>query len=393
MLRTHSGKLVTNYLGDVCERPRSTRVEPSRRETDIFCAVRRRRYLRGYSALITSLREQNKGTLLAYSVEVDENQGGRADQWKRNVEEMIASVEFAGDFEDTRKGSRKTWVAIKLSALVPSADSLKRMSKFLLKSRPADDVPFPGTPGSFDMVVFRGAKEPLIKAGLTEEDIESLRVLYEDLRTVCNRAKERGIREFNKPSSSGRFNEQPLVYATYQAYLKRTPLHLARSIEDAQAFGYTLGVKLVRGAYYDKETAEYPESQSPNCPVWAEKSQTDALSGSQNAILTGAGWLGKPTRTSSPQTDIGILFGTHNALSCTYILENLVDAGLAHRSGDKEVVIADGRGTIVLWTTLWWGMRDDLTDWMVHTVKANSPMVLKYVPYGALADASDAVLG
>ncbi|CAE6426615.1 unnamed protein product [Rhizoctonia solani] len=240
--------------------------------------------------LITSLREQNKGTLLAYSVEVDENQGGRADQWKRNVEEMIASVEFAGDFEDTRKGSRKTWVAIKLSALVPSADSLKRMSKFLLKSRPADDVPFPGTPGSFDMVVFRGAKEPLIKAGLTEEDIESLRVLYEDLRTVCNRAKERGIRlifdaehtwyqpgidafvlalsrEFNKPSSSGRFNEQPLVYATYQAYLKRTPLHLARSIEDAQAFGYTLGVKLVRGAYYDKETAEYPESQSPNCPV------------------------------------------------------------------------------------------------------------------------------
>ncbi|KAF8741928.1 Proline dehydrogenase, partial [Rhizoctonia solani] len=365
--------------------------------------------------LITSLREQNKGTLLAYSVEVDENQGGRADQWKRNVEEMIASVEFAGDFEDTRKGSRKTWVAIKLSALVPSADSLKRMSKFLLKSRPADDVPFPGTPGSFDMVVFRGVKEPLIKAGLTEEDIESLRVLYEDLRTVCNRAKERGIRlifdaehtwyqpgidafvlalsrEFNKPSSSGRFNEQPLVYATYQAYLKRTPLHLARSIEDAQAFGYTLGVKLVRGAYYDKETAEYPESQSPNCPVWAEKSQTDALSGSQNTILTGAGWLGKPTRTSLPQTDIGILFGTHNALSCTYILENLVDAGLAHRSGDKEVVIADGVEERLCFGQLY-GMRDDLTDWMVHTVKANSPMVLKYVPYGALADASDAVLG
>ena len=80
------------------------------------------------------------------------------------------------------------------SALVPSADSLKRMSKFLVKSRPKDDVPFPGTPGSFDMVVFRGAKDSLIESGLTEEDIESLRTLYEDLRTVCKLAKERGIR-------------------------------------------------------------------------------------------------------------------------------------------------------------------------------------------------------
>jgi proline dehydrogenase len=64
--------------------------------------------------LIASLRKQNKGTLLAYSVEVDETHGGKADQWKKNVEEMRASVDFAGDFEDTQKGPRKTWVAIKL---------------------------------------------------------------------------------------------------------------------------------------------------------------------------------------------------------------------------------------------------------------------------------------
>ncbi|KDN46400.1 hypothetical protein RSAG8_04344, partial [Rhizoctonia solani AG-8 WAC10335] len=373
--------------------------------------------------LIASLRKQNKGTLLAYSVEVDETRGGRADQWKKNVEEMIASVEFAANFEDTQKGSRKTWVAIKLSALVPSADSLKRMSKFLVKSRPKDDVPFPGTPGSFDMVVFRGAKDPLIEGGLTEEDIASLRTLYEDLRTVCKRAKERGIRlifdaehtwyqpgidafvlalsrEFNKPSSSDRFNEQPLVYATYQAYLRRTPAHLARSIQDARNFGYLLGVKLVRGAYYDQETAEHHDSGAPGYPVWTEKPQTDACYNTCAKLLINelakyysqsgpqgiarGDWAEKTLHTST-HTGIGILFGTHNALSCAHILENLVDAGLASRTTEDRVVLKDKVEERLCFGQLY-GMRDDLTDWMVQTVEAKSPMVLKYVPYGALAD-------
>jgi proline dehydrogenase len=68
------------------------------------------------------------------------------------------------------------------------------MSEFLLQFRPKDDVSFPGTPGSFDMVVFRGSRDALVKSGLTEEDVESLRTLYEDLRNVCSRARERGVR-------------------------------------------------------------------------------------------------------------------------------------------------------------------------------------------------------
>ncbi|CAE6433516.1 unnamed protein product [Rhizoctonia solani] len=371
--------------------------------------------------LIVSLRKQNKGTLLAYSVEVDEVGGGRADQWKKNVEEMVASVEFAADFEDTQNGSRKTWVAIKLA--IPSADSLKRMSKFLIESRPKDEVPFPGTPGSFDMVVFRGEKGPLIEGGLTEEDIESLRTLYKDLRTVCSRAKERGIRlifdaehtwyqpgidafvlalsrEFNKSSSRDRLNEQPLVYATYQAYLKRTPGHLSRSIQDAQNFGYVLGVKLVRGAYYDKETAEHSNLENPNYPVWTEKLQTDACynncarllinelakyhNNSSPRGISGSNRFGNASQTSS-QTGIGILFGTHNALSCAHILESLVDAGLASRTADDRIIINEGVEEHLCFGQLY-GMRDDLTDWMVRTVEAKSPMVLKYVPYGALAD-------
>ncbi|KAB5591466.1 hypothetical protein CTheo_5070 [Ceratobasidium theobromae] len=380
--------------------------------------------------LLASLRKQNKGTLLAYSVEVDESHGGRAEQWKKNVEEMRASVDFAGDFEDTQKGSRKTWVAIKLSALVSSADSLKRMSKFLLQSRPKDDVPFPGTPGSFDMVVFKGSRDALIKGGLTEEDIDSLRTLYEDLRNVCSRARNRGIRlifdaehtwyqpgidafvlalsrEFNKRSGNERFHEQPLVYGTCQAYLKRAPAHLARLIQDAQNFQYSLGIKLVRGAYLDKEVAECSKTcGSANYPVWAEKPETDAcynacakllideLSRTCNESgipkpksrglingLLGGSWGGTP----NPSSGIGLLFGTHNDISCVHILECLVETGLADKMRNGKYVIKSGVEERLCFGQLY-GMRDDLTEWMAGSVEAQSPVVLKYVPYGALSD-------
>ena len=62
--------------------------------------------------LISSLRQQNTGTLLVYSVEAEDDAPGA--QWKKNVEEILASVDFAGDFEDTQEGGRKTWVAVKL---------------------------------------------------------------------------------------------------------------------------------------------------------------------------------------------------------------------------------------------------------------------------------------
>lgn len=77
----------------------------------------------GTLPLISQLRSEGKGSILAYSVEVDlsADKGGEATvevDYRRNVLEMARSVEAAGDFEDDRvklglpRG--KTWVAVKL---------------------------------------------------------------------------------------------------------------------------------------------------------------------------------------------------------------------------------------------------------------------------------------
>ena len=53
----------------------------------------------------------------------------------------------------------------------------------------------------------------------------------------------------------------PLLFNTYQAYLRRTPSYLAASLARARAHGYTLGVKLVRGAYVEIENAQWADTQ------------------------------------------------------------------------------------------------------------------------------------
>lgn len=50
------------------------------------------------------------------------------------------------------------------------------------------------------------------------------------------------MRKFNRDGTA-------VVYNTYQAYLKRTPEVLAQHLEAASRDGFTLGLKLVRGAY------------------------------------------------------------------------------------------------------------------------------------------------
>ena len=118
------------------------------------------------------------------------------------------------------------------------------------------------------------------------------------------------MREFNSlDAKKGRGQVQPLVYGTFQAYLRRciflstkekgeaclidnnrTPAHLALSLADARANNYALGVKLVRGAYHPHEIAAHRAAASDNNavataspslspddepPVWMEKRQTD----------------------------------------------------------------------------------------------------------------------
>lgn len=68
------------------------------------------------------------------------------------------------------------------------------------------------------------------------------------------------------------------MYGTYQAYLRSTPATIARHLEMSRRERYTLGVKLVRGAYLKTE---------PRHLIWSRKEETDeCYDGIVEALLT-----------------------------------------------------------------------------------------------------------
>jgi proline dehydrogenase-like protein len=107
-----------------------------------------------------------------------------------------------------------------------------------------------------------------------------------------------------------KYNKQKaLVYTTYQAYLCSTPSRISRDLAVAQNDGFTLGVKLVRGAYLASE---------PKSNVWPSKAATDeAFDHIVEALLRRT--YTQLIQPSSPYKavfpDVALLIASHNAPS------------------------------------------------------------------------------
>ena len=161
--------------------------------------------------VVHQLRTEFKGSLLAYSVEVDETKGGIVENSSHSqmVEEMIHGIDAAADYEDTLStpAERSTWVAIKLvrhqlhlilsssqttqTALLPDSQALVRLSQHLVRSRPPCSIPFPGSPTPRDLDVLTTSEGSPI---LSPTDRIALRNLRTDLFRICQRAKERQVK-------------------------------------------------------------------------------------------------------------------------------------------------------------------------------------------------------
>ena len=107
--------------------------------------------------LIRKLRAENKGALLAYTVEADANEGledaRSTDEPHQPIVQLIRAVEIAARFEDSlaretsSRSGRRTWVAVKLArALLLSPGSETKTISWLIE-RPFTEL---GRSPSFD---------------------------------------------------------------------------------------------------------------------------------------------------------------------------------------------------------------------------------------------------
>jgi proline dehydrogenase len=188
---------------------------------------------------------------------------------------------------------------------------------------------------------------------------------------ICTKASEAGVPVFIDAEESwiqpavdemavsmmARFNKtRPLVYNTFQLYLKKRLDYLQKSLSAAEAGGYLLGAKLVRGAYMEKERARAAEQNYPS-PIQDNKAETDH---DYNSALEFC---------LSHINHIGFCAGTHNEESSMHLVKLMEKNNVPHNHPH------------ICFSQLF-GMSDHIS----FNLAKDGYLVAKYVPYGPVRE-------
>lgn len=155
-----------------------------------------------------------------------------------------------------------------------------------------------------------------------------------------------------------RYNrERPIIFNTVQMYRTDRLQYLKESRRQAKLDGYILAVKLVRGAYMEKERERAKEMGYPS-PIHATKAETDAdFDAAVEYCL-------------KHYPEVAFVAATHNELSTKLLAEKMAEMGI--NSGDPTIFFSQ-----------LYGMGDSIS----YNLAASGYNVSKYVPYGPVADA------
>lgn len=150
--------------------------------------------------------------------------------------------------------------------------------------------------------------------------------------------------------------QKPIVYTTLQLYRWDRLDYLKKLHERSKTEGYKLGMKIVRGAYLEKERERAIEKKYVS-PICESKEETDA---NFNNVM---GYI------LDHLEDISLFIGSHNEES-SYLAMSLLE--------EKNIAINDDR----VWFGQLYGMSDHISFNLAHA----GYNVAKYVPFGPVKD-------
>lgn len=150
--------------------------------------------------------------------------------------------------------------------------------------------------------------------------------------------------------------EKPIVYNTLQLYRWDRLDYLKQLHQRAKANGFKIGVKIVRGAYMEKER-ERAKSNGYKSPICETKQATDEnFDATLNYIL-------------NHLEDISLFIGTHNEES-SYLAMELMEK--------LQISKKDNR--------VWFGQLYGMSDHISYNLAEQGYNVAKYVPFGPVKD-------
>ncbi|CAO1622041.1 unnamed protein product [Jaminaea pallidilutea] len=407
--------------------------------------------------IISKLAEQRVGAMLTYSVEAESgsaksaaaaNAAGESLLHTELIKEVLNSVDFAADMNEKQHVGSS--VAIKVSGLLKDPSTLARVSAAIVP-RQGFNTESGKAVTSFDHAIAQRKIH-----GISEADSAAMLELLQALQQAGKRAQQGKVkmvvdaeqswlnpaidllcvelaREFNQLPSK-RFAEQdqtlqatPTFYFTLQTSLRRSEQFLKEMLEDARNYGYSLGVKAVRGAYVDAEHKDAAKL-SMQSPAWNSKDETDAcFNGCASQLVTEIAAEAGQSIKQGQSTSVGAFFATHNHASVDKLLSLMVETNLAtqlqigaatitqeaspipltmgneqdatsaavqpsHPPHSTKILLSPAAQERIAFGQLL-GMADDITDHLATHLRGtepssingvSDPCVYKYLPYGPL---------
>ncbi|RDA91340.1 hypothetical protein CP533_0017 [Ophiocordyceps camponoti-saundersi (nom. inval.)] len=232
-------------------------------------------------------------------------------------------------------------------------------------------------PGDFVALKFTGAGSLALHQ--LRHRLPPSSCLLDAINSICQRANERGVRLLFDAEQdmlqngiddwtmmfSRLYNRNPnsaTVYGTYQAYKKCMPDVISRHLAEAQKGGFTLGVKLVRGAYLASDQRQIFHDT---------KAETDACYDALAASILTRRWS-SIVRGSGPFPAAHLVLATHNA-------ESVQRARTTCASGEARSGVAFAQLQ---------GMADEISCELVQDNLASSTQVpvYKYMVWGTTGE-------
>ncbi|MCB0474579.1 MAG: proline dehydrogenase family protein, partial [Flavobacteriaceae bacterium] len=149
--------------------------------------------------------------------------------------------------------------------------------------------------------------------------------------------------------------EKAIVFGTLQMYRWDRLDYLKALYERAMQKGFYVGMKLVRGAYMEKERERAEEKGYPS-PICKDKKETDAN-------------FDAAVRFMTENKKMALYCGSHNEESNYYLMQLIAEKNL-----DKND------------PSIWFGQLYGMSDHISFNLAANGYNVTKYLPYGPVRD-------
>ncbi|KAM3916869.1 hydroxyproline dehydrogenase [Leptodactylus fuscus] len=316
--------------------------------------------------------------MLAVPIEEDLGESKSGERWyEQNEEIMLRCVDLSS------AGGDRPMMQLKITALM-SADLCKVLSTCL--SDPSKQ-PELSPERVVSIMEGQGSDFPF----LSDEENQHLQTSVRRLSRVGKHAKAKRVRvlvdaeyTYMNPALSlvtmsmmAQCNtDEPWIWNTYQCYLKDSYKNLSQDLDCADRLGVCFGVKLVRGAYMDKERKLAKEKgySDPIQPDWSATNRSYQHSLDKLLDLIGQGGQ-----------RYNLIIASHNEESVHHAVRRMSGLGIDQRGGAvcfgqllgmcDHVSLTLGQAGYLVYKSIPYGSVDSVLPYLVRRAQENQSVL------------------